>query len=157
MSISGRLMIGNVYGQRAYDQMESWRPAELAEIPDPQAHFRRLGVDVEAEIIRRTGQLAGQPPAGESYLERTGRLGRARFEAEGQVLAERVLVGPEPGHPQYDPQDDPDLEPTRFPADGPWLPLAGLMPGEEGYELLDSPHTTLMPSPASSTPTSPTA
>lgn len=97
MSISGRLMIGNVYGQRAYDQMASWRPAELAEIPDPQAYFRRLGLDVEAEIVRRTRQLAGQPPAGESYLARVGRLGRARFEAEGRVLAERVLVGPSRG------------------------------------------------------------
>lgn len=135
-SSSSRLAIGNVYGQRAYDQMASWRPNELREVPDPRAHFRRLGLEVEAEIIRRAEQLAGQPPAGETYLQRTGRLGRARFEAEGQVLRERVLVGPEPGHPQYDPDDDPDLAPTRFPAQAPWLPLAGLMPGEEGYDLI---------------------
>ena len=70
----------------------------------------------------------------------------ARSTAESQVLRELVLLPPEPGHPQYDPEDDPDRQATRYPAEAPWEPLEGVSPGDPGYHRLDSdPFLSPMP------------
>ena len=41
-------------------------------------------------------RLAGNDVPGEGYLGKAGRLGQARYQAEEIVLAEMVLLDPEP-------------------------------------------------------------
>ena len=51
------------------------------------------GVLFEVAIVHVTGEA----PPGEGYLDRVGRLGQARRQAEEIVLAEMILLEPEPG------------------------------------------------------------
>ncbi|WP_336159946.1 hypothetical protein [Amycolatopsis sp. VC5-11] len=44
----------NFYGILASQHWETYRPRELAEIEDPEAHFTDLGMEISAEIDRRT-------------------------------------------------------------------------------------------------------
>ncbi len=56
-----------------------------------------MGTRVEQRIDSLALQLAGDDPPGEAYLDKAGRLGEARHRAEQLVLAEEVLLTPEPG------------------------------------------------------------
>lgn len=134
------------YGQQAWDHWRIWRPNELSQIPDPQGFFSTLGQEAADQIDALSATLAGDDPGGEEYLAKVGRLRMARSTAESQVLRELVLLPPEPGHPQYDPEDDPDRQATRYPAEAPWEPLEGVSPGDPGYHRLDGdPFLSPMP------------
>lgn len=85
----------NRYGRMA---MEHWReaaPNRFAAIPDPEAFFSTLGLEVESRVQALQSQLAGPDPVGEEYLAKVGRLNAARSQAEEAALAELVWIEPE--------------------------------------------------------------
>lgn len=98
----------NQYGRLAQRHWQEHRPGSIAEIDDPEAFFTELGGDVQDEVRARwtAGRLAEPAVAGESYLERVGRLQHLRHEAEGEVLRELVLL---PADDDVDLADDPHL------------------------------------------------
>ncbi|MEU7028971.1 hypothetical protein AB0A60_20050 [Streptomyces sp. NPDC046275] len=98
----------NQYGRRAQQHWQEFRPGRIAEIDDPEAFFTELGADVQDEVrIRWTAERVTAPaPAGESFLERAGRLQQLRYDAEGEVLRELVLL---PAEDDVDLADDPHL------------------------------------------------
>jgi hypothetical protein len=87
----------NYYGEMARDHWARWLPSQYAAIKDPDSFFSDLGNRASDRIEELAGQFAGDRPAGEGYLERVGRLGRARKQAEEIVLHEMILLEPEPG------------------------------------------------------------
>ena len=87
----------NRYGQIARKHWARWLPARYAAIKDPTSFFSDLGNQAEQRIDQLTDRLAGEDPPGEDYLAKAGRLGQARMQAEEIVLAELILLPPEPG------------------------------------------------------------
>jgi hypothetical protein len=134
----------NRYGRQAQEHWVKWRPHQLSQIPDPEAFFSSLGLQVETQVELLARDLAGDDPSGEGYLQKVGRLRMARLDAEAQLLREMVLLPPEPGHPEYDPEDDPSSElsgdpgrPRTFPAQTEWLPVV-MMADDPRYHELDN-------------------
>jgi len=87
----------NHYGAMAQRHWARWLPGRYAMIEDPDSFFSDLGSQVSDRIAELADQFAGDPPSGEGYLDRVGRLGQARRQAEEIVLHEMVLLEPEPG------------------------------------------------------------
>ncbi|MEU1465297.1 hypothetical protein ABZ467_32440 [Streptomyces sp. NPDC005727] len=98
----------NQYGRRAQQHWQEFRPGRVAEIDDPEAFFTELGSDVQDEVrIRWTAERVNAPAvAGESFLERAGRLEQSRRDIEAEVLRELVLL---PAEADVDLADDPHL------------------------------------------------
>ncbi|MFI5864701.1 hypothetical protein [Streptomyces sp. NPDC051546] len=98
----------NQYGRVAKQHWEEHRPGSIEQIDDPEAFFAELGSDVQEEVrVQWTAaRLAVAAIAGESYLDRVGRLQQLRHEAEGEVLRELVLL---PAEDDVDLADDPHL------------------------------------------------
>ena len=95
----------NEYGATARDHCRRWRPASYAEITDTESYFTDLGDRVAQEISDLWAKLrarSGNPP-GEDYIARVGRLNALRKQAEEVVLADLVLLPPEPGASDDDP------------------------------------------------------
>ncbi len=86
----------NRYGQLAQEHWRRWLPTRYATIPNPEDFFSTLGQETEDQVFDLTDQLAGPDPLGEGYLEKVGRLNNARMRAEEIVLADLVLLPPEP-------------------------------------------------------------
>lgn len=89
----------NEYGAMARKHWRQHLPQRYAAIEDPDAYFAALGEEAAAEIADRWAELqaqAGNPP-GEDFTDRIGRLNALRKQAEEVVLADRVLLPPEPG------------------------------------------------------------
>jgi hypothetical protein len=87
----------NQYGTMARDHWARWLPDRYSQIQDPDSFFTTLGQEVAQQIGDLMLDLAGDDPPGEDYLAKVGRLHMARLQAEEMVLAERVLLPPEPG------------------------------------------------------------
>jgi hypothetical protein len=87
----------NRYGLMAQKHWAQWLPTRYATIEDPDSFFSDLGKQVAERIDGLALQLAGDDQPGEGYLGKAGRLGQARRQAEEIVLAEMVLLEPEPG------------------------------------------------------------
>jgi hypothetical protein len=89
----------NEYGAMAQRHWQRWLPQRYAAIENPDAFFAGLGEEVSAEIAGRWAEMraATGNPRGEDYMDRVGRLNAMRKQAEERVLAERVLLAPEPG------------------------------------------------------------
>ncbi|MER6431678.1 hypothetical protein ABT272_28720 [Streptomyces sp900105245] len=98
----------NQYGRLAQQHWQELRPGSIAQLDDLETFFTQLGNDVQDEVRARwTAQRLGTPTvAGESYLERAGRLRQMRHEAEADVLRELVLL---PADDDADLTDDPHL------------------------------------------------
>ena len=90
----------NYYGEMARDHWARWLPARYAQIQDPGSFFSDLGSQAETRIDALADELAGDDQPGEGYLSKAGRIGQARRQAEEIVLAEVILLEPEPeaGH-----------------------------------------------------------
>ena len=119
----------NKYGAQAMRHWQQTDPQRFQAIKDPQEFFTTLGAEVEQEIQTLAAAIAGPDRVGESYLEKAGRLNMARFNAESDILRERVLI---PG---------PDDEPEQ-PATGPMADFIGLenrlnQMSDEELEALD--------------------
>lgn len=160
-------MAMNRWGRQAHQHLATWRPNQLSQIEDPETFFTELGETVETQIEALQLVLAGDDPGGETYLQKTGRLRMARFDAEAQVLRELVLLPPEPGHPDAetpDRWDDPATSGRLRDEDGnllepgvigvtPWMPIV-MTPDHPNYHDFDppenssdheTPHTTATP------------
>ena len=94
----------NRYGAQAMRHWQQTDPDRFQAIEDPQAFFTTLGAEVQQEIETLAAALAGPDRVGETYLEKVGRLNMARFNAESDILRERILI-PSP--------DEDEEEPTR--------------------------------------------
>ena len=129
----------NPYGQMARKHWATWRPTELSQIPDPAEFFSRLGLEAEAQIDQLAADLAGDDPGGEGYLEKVGRLRMARATAESQVLRELILLPAEPGHPEYDTEQQQADDESMFPAEAPWLPVVMTEDHPNYHDLDDDP------------------
>ena len=89
----------NEYGAMARAHWQQWLPQRYAAIEDPDTYFAGLGEEVAADIAGLWAEMsarAGNPP-GEDFMERVGRLNAIRKQAEEIILADRVLLPPEPG------------------------------------------------------------
>jgi hypothetical protein len=87
----------NRYGLMAQKHWAQWLPTRYATMEDPDSFFSDLGNQVAERIDSLALQLAGDDQPGEGYLGKAGRLGQARRQAEEIVLADMVLLEPEPG------------------------------------------------------------
>jgi hypothetical protein len=87
----------NHYGAMARQHWARWLPSQYAAIEDPESFFTDLGDRASERIAELADQFAGEAPPGEGYLDRVGRLGQAPRQAEKIVLAEMILLEPEPG------------------------------------------------------------
>jgi len=90
----------NHYGSMAQRHWAKWLPRQYATIENPDSFFTDLGDRASDRIAELADQFAGDPPPGEEYLDRVGRLGQARRQAEEIVLHEMILLEPEPGADQ---------------------------------------------------------
>jgi len=97
----------NHYGEIAQHHWAKWLPHQNAAIEDPDSFFSDLGNRASDKIAELAGQFAGDSPPGEEYLDRVGRLGQARRQAEEIVLAEMILLEPEPEAAEDD-QENPE-------------------------------------------------
>lgn len=86
----------NRYGLMARNHWARWLPSRFAAIADPEEFFTDLGTQVAEQIDHLGLELAGDDQPGEGYLGKAGRLGQARHQAEEIVLADLVLLDPEP-------------------------------------------------------------
>ncbi len=85
----------NRYGRLAFDHWLRHRPASLASMPDPEAHFDRLGAMAEAQVIEVRDRLLGGRRPGEDLETFRLRSYRSRRQAEETVLVELVWAQPE--------------------------------------------------------------
>jgi hypothetical protein len=99
----------NRYGLMAQKHWARWLPGRYAQIEDPGSFFSDLGRLMAERIDSLALDLAGDDRPGEGYLGKAGRLGQARHQAEEMVLAELILLEPEPGA-EEEPEDPEDLE-----------------------------------------------
>lgn len=104
----------NEYGAQAMTHWRRWLPSRYAQIASPETFFAELGREVADRIADLSTELAGDDPTQETYLEKVGRLNAARQQAREMVLADQILLPPEPE------ASEEGAEST--PAD-PWTPL----------------------------------
>jgi hypothetical protein len=90
----------NHYGSMAQRHWARWLPGRYAMIGNPGSFFSDLGNQASDRIAELADRFAGDQPPGEEYLDRVGRLGQARRQAEEIVLHEMILLEPEPGADQ---------------------------------------------------------
>jgi hypothetical protein len=95
----------NQYGEMARRHWARWLPGRFAAVEDPETFFTGLGNEAEQKITALAWELAGDDVPGEGYLAKAGRLGEARHRAEQIVLAEMILLPPEPGAGETSPDD----------------------------------------------------
>jgi hypothetical protein len=120
----------NQYGAMAERHWRRWLPERCRAIQDPGSFFSMLGEETARQIADLAADLAGDDPPGEGYLEKVGRLNMARLQAEERVLAERVLLAPEPGA-EEDPEETGDSPEAS--SDGEWIPLVA-RPGDPRWQ-----------------------
>ena len=84
----------NQYGAQAQRHWRTHLPARYRALTDPEAFFGEMGEQIAEQVQQVAKDLAGPDPAGESYLDKVGRLNMARLTAEAQVLRE-TLPAPE--------------------------------------------------------------
>lgn len=85
----------NHHGAKALAHWNTFLPARLAQIPDPEAFFTLLGETAAAQIEQLAETLAALKPEAEGYLEEVARLETARKMAEAEVTRELILVDPD--------------------------------------------------------------
>ena len=104
----------NRYGVMAQKHWMRWLPFRYAQIEDPDSFFSDLGIQTAERIDSLSLELAGDDQPEEGYLGKAGRLGQARHQAEEIVLADLILLEPEPGadEDQQDPEnpENPEMD-----------------------------------------------
>ena len=89
--------IMNKYALIAEDHWKKAAPSRYADLPNPEQYFEELGEQVLSQVDDLSQTIAGPDPAGETYLEKVGRLTMAQKQAEEIVLADLVWIKkPEP-------------------------------------------------------------
>lgn len=120
----------NKYGQILHRQWQIADPQMVASLSDPTEHFSQMGEQVEADVQAMLPTLEGTDPAGETYLQKVGRLQAARATAEETVLAEYQPPSdsPEPDEPEDWDEMSHDEQET-------WI-RANVPAGEQQQEML---------------------
>jgi hypothetical protein len=85
----------NKYGRRAQQYYQQFLPTRYAQIADPVEFFTGLGRQMAEQINALALSLAGDDPAGETYLQKVGRLRMARLQAEEQVVRQTLPASDE--------------------------------------------------------------
>ncbi|TFB56349.1 hypothetical protein [Cryobacterium tagatosivorans] len=85
----------NQYGLLARDHWIKVAPSRYAALPNPGEYFEGLGEQVQSQVDNLSQRIAGSDLAGETYLEKVGRLTMAKRQAEEIVLADLVWITPE--------------------------------------------------------------
>jgi hypothetical protein len=85
----------NKYATQAQQHWQAHRPSEYAQMPDRERFFAMLGEQISYQVAELAREMEGQPPPGESYLAKVGRLATARSTAEAQVLRETLPAAEE--------------------------------------------------------------
>ena len=88
------------YGTMAMAHWSRWLPTRVALIPpaDRETFFTQLGLEVSDQILATEEEiLAATDLSGLEFPARAGRMTAIRRQAEEIVLAEMVLLTPEPG------------------------------------------------------------
>lgn len=96
----------NEYGKQAQKIWAENDPARYAGIEDPEAFFTEVGAQAEAALPELERRLAGPDQAGETYLEKVGRLNMARLQAREVILQEYLMI---PESEEDDETANPDL------------------------------------------------
>ena len=97
----------NRYGKFAQDTWKTLAPTQYALIPNPEEWFTKLGEEAENSVEELTVQIAGpDPAAGETYLEKVGRLNAAQMQAEEIIRAEMLTPQSEDLGDQDESQDE---------------------------------------------------
>ena len=104
----------NQYGVQAMTHWRRWLPDRYSQIQAPETFFTNLGQQVAEQIADLSVELAGDDPSQEPYLDKVGRLNAARQRAQEMILAEEVLLPPEPGTSEEGEESRPG---------DPWTPL----------------------------------
>ncbi len=78
----------NQYGAMAETHYRTFLPDQYTQL-DP-GYFESLGQQIEDEIDQVAASIAGDDPAGETYLGKLGRLNMARQMARERVLAQML-------------------------------------------------------------------
>ena len=105
----------NQYGTRARRYWQEYRPASYAAIEDPEAFFTDLGSQAEAQAEEMMLELAGDDPAGETYLQKVARVARAQQRRE--IVMAGIEQPPDPEGPgglaasRFRPRSQDDLAP----------------------------------------------
>lgn len=84
----------NHYGVLAQRHWRRHKPAALATLADPAAHFEALGIQIETEVTSLRDQLLGRRRRGEDLESFRLRAYQARRQAAEVVLAELVWASP---------------------------------------------------------------
>lgn len=84
----------NKYGRQAQEAWKTASPTHYSQIQDPEDFFTKLGEEAQEQVIELQRKLAGPDPAGETYLEKVGRLNAARNQAE-EIVRYDLLSPPE--------------------------------------------------------------
>ena len=85
----------NRYGQIALDYWITYRPAQIAQMSDPQAWATQIGEQIKEQVI--SAQQDAPIPDEASYLQIVNAQKAAGKIAEEQALNELVYLTPEPG------------------------------------------------------------
>ena len=88
----GRLTM-NHYGDQARTALADVPAEPVQQISDPETFFTVLGEQISDEIAELTAVLEGQTPAGETFLEKIGRLNMAKLTAAGAGAAGDAAAG----------------------------------------------------------------
>lgn len=80
------------YQTLARQHWTRYAPRRTAALSNPDEFFQTLGQEVHQQVTALTAELAGPDLPRESYLEKAGRLGAARLQAEEVVLTELVWI-----------------------------------------------------------------
>lgn len=124
-----------MYGTLAARHWARWLPSTYAAIPAAERESFFLRLDDEVAQAIRNRELSSMPPqslAETDHLEYVGRVNMAHLMAEEAVLAELVLLPPEPGLESE--ADEPEVDETGAYIDRGWNPPRLLMTDEEWAE-----------------------
>lgn len=109
------------YGEMAAKHMRRWQPTAFASIPAPEreSYFLELNEAVAEAIRQREHSL--MPPASlaqSNHQEHAAQMNMSHLIAEEVVLAEMVLLAPEPGLAGE--EDEPETDSTGAYLDQGW-------------------------------------
>lgn len=117
----------NRYGQMAMDHWKTWLPVRYSLLEDPQNYFASLGEQVEEMILSQVAALEAANAtrmAGMDFLTRVGTLNALQAQAEEPILAEMVLLDPEPSLSEQEEWEAPvSLWPTTPGMDADGMPI----------------------------------
>jgi len=127
-----------VYGEMAARHWARWLPSTFAAIPadEREAYFLRLDDEVVQAIANR--EVSSMPPRSlqeSDHQAYVGQMNMAHLMAEEAVLAEMVLLEPEPGLESE--QDEPERDETGAYIDRGWTSPNQEMhmsPGDREYQ-----------------------